>query len=79
MPKKKQPISAGAMARIMRKILDENAMDVHSMRISEDGSEELGAILYEHAREIILRAARMAVHAKRKTIKRCDIDFAKRG
>ncbi len=79
MPKKKQMISQGTMAVLMRKVLDDNAMDVHSMRISDDGSEELGIILYERAKEIILRAARMAVHAKRKTIKRSDIDLAKRG
>jgi len=79
MPKKKQMLSAGTMAVLMRKVLDDNAMDVRTMRVSEDGAEELGIILHERARKIIMEAAKLALHAKRKTIKRSDINLAKSG
>lgn len=78
MPKKKQMLSKGTMAVLMREVLDRNAMDVESMRIGDDAAEELGRILYEQAREIILKAAKLAIHAKRKTIKLSDISLASR-
>lgn len=78
MPKKRQMLSAGTMAMLMRKVCDENAMDVQSMRISSEGAEELGIRLYERARELTLMAAKLALHGKRKTIKRSDIELASR-
>lgn len=79
MPRKKQTISCVSTANLMRKVLDENAMDVQSMRIGDDGAEQLGIFLYERAREITLRAAKFALHGKRKTIKRSDVELATRG
>lgn len=69
-------LSEGTMRVLMRKILDENAFDVESMRVSDEAGRELGIILYDNAKKIILKAVKMAIHAKRKTIKLSDIRLA---
>jgi histone H3/H4 len=47
-------------------------------RVSEDAKVALAEVLEEIAVQITLRAAALAKHAKRKTIKQEDIEIAKK-
>jgi histone H3/H4 len=47
-----------------------------SDRVGEDAKEALQEILEEHALEIGKRAAKLAAHANRRTIKASDIKLA---
>ncbi|MFH1425078.1 MAG: histone family protein [archaeon] len=47
-------------------------------RVSEDAKEKLRDVLEEHAVEIATKANTLALHAKRKTVKKEDILLAQK-
>ena len=50
--------------------------ETDGMRISERGVKEMQIVLEDHLKRVVLQAAELARHTKRKTIKREDILFA---
>lgn len=46
-------------------------------RISESAAEELASTLNAYAYSIAKKAVKLAKHAKRKTVKKADVDLAK--
>ncbi len=48
-----------------------------AQRVSEDAAVEFAEIINRHAYSIAKKAERLAAHAKRKTVKKADINLAK--
>jgi DNA-binding protein len=68
MEEKKKQIPVFSIENLIRKY--------SKFRVSEDAKEELRFILEDYLREISLKAKMIAIHNKRKTIKREDIVVA---
>ena len=51
--------------------------DVGGERISESAASELAEVANKFAYTVAKRAVKLAAHAKRKTVKKADIDLAR--
>ncbi len=71
MPRKRSIIPAAAMTEILRRAGAERVSDKASMAMAE--------VMIEKAFELSKDAVRFCKHAGRKTIKKEDIDLARRG
>lgn len=56
-----------------KKILKEAGAE----RVGDDAAEELAEAINKYAYSVAKKAVRLSAHAKRKTIKKADIDLAK--
>ncbi|MBU5574965.1 MAG: NFYB/HAP3 family transcription factor subunit [Candidatus Aenigmatarchaeota archaeon] len=71
MPRKRSIIAAAAIAELIKQAGAE--------RVSDDAAKALSEILTEIGIKISKDAIKFANHAKRKTIRREDIELARRG
>jgi len=74
MPRKKMMISVGTCIKIMRQEAD--IMENDDIKVGDNAAEAMGKVLFETAREITRKAAKLAKHAGRKTIKEEDVLLA---
>jgi histone H3/H4 len=70
MPRKRSIIAAAPMAEILK--------NAGAERVSEPAAQALAAVMKEMAFEIAKDAVKFANHAGRKTIKREDIELARK-
>lgn len=70
MPRKRSVIAAAPMADILK--------HAGAERVSDEAAKAFAAILYDKALEIAKDAVRFANHAGRKTVKREDIELARK-
>ena len=70
MPRKRSIIAAAPMAEILK--------NVGAERVSEPAAQALASVMKEMAFEIAKDAVKFANHAGRKTIKREDIELARK-
>ena len=70
MPRKRSIIAAAPMADILRMAGAE--------RVSDDAATAMADTMIDKANELARDAVRFAQHAGRKTVKRVDIDLAKK-
>jgi len=70
MPRKRSIIAAAPMAEILKQAGAE--------RVSEPAAQALAEVLKDFAMEIAKDAVKLANHAGRKTIKRHDIELARK-
>jgi DNA-binding protein len=70
MPRKRSIIAAAPMADILRMAGAE--------RVSDDAAKAMSDVLMDKASELARDAVRLAQHAGRKTVKRADIDLARK-
>ena len=70
MPRKRSIVAAAPMADILRKAGAE--------RVSDEAARAMADLMFEKAFEIAKDAVMYAKHAGRKTIKRSDVDLAKK-
>jgi DNA-binding protein len=70
MPRKRSIIAAAPMADILRMAGAE--------RVSDDAAKAMAEVMMDKASELSRDAVRLAKHAGRKTVKRVDIDLARK-
>ena len=70
MPRKKSIIAAATMAEMLRRAGAE--------RVSDDAAREFAELATDIATEIAKDAIQLARHAGRKTVKKSDIELAKK-
>lgn len=63
------PITRVAAKRILK--------EAGAERVGDDAAEELAEIVNKYAYSVAKKAVNLSAHAKRKTIKKSDIDLAK--
>ena len=63
------PITRRAAKRIFR--------EVGAWRISDSAADELAIVMHRFAYGIAKKAVQLAAHAKRKTVKKSDVELAK--
>lgn len=71
MPKKKTVIPAATMAQVLRMAGAE--------RVAEPAAKDFANLILEKSMEIAKDAVRFSKHAGRKTVKREDIELARKG
>jgi len=70
MPRKRSVIAAAPMADILRMAGAE--------RVSDDAARAMAEVMIDKAGELARDAVRLSKHAGRKTVKRADIDLARK-
>lgn len=70
MPRKGSIIASAPMVDLMK--------EAGAERVSEKAAKELSKVLIEVGMEVAVEAVKLAKHAGRKTVKKEDIDLAKR-
>lgn len=70
MPRKRSVIAAAPMADILRMVGAE--------RVSDEAARAMAEVIMDKAMELARDAVRFAKHAGRKTVKRADIDLARK-
>ena len=70
MPRKKSVITAAPMAEILK--------NAGAERVSEPAAQAMAEVIKEVAFELAKDAVKFAIHAGRKTIKREDIELARK-
>lgn len=71
MPRKRSIIPATAIAELIK--------EAGAERVSDDAARSLADILMEKGMQIAKDAIKYAHHAKRKTVRRDDIELARKG
>ncbi len=70
MPRKNSLIAAAPMAKILK--------EAGAERVSDDAAAAMANVMMDKAMELAKDAVKFAVHAGRKTVKREDIELARK-
>ncbi len=70
MPRKRSVVAAAPMADILK--------SAGAERVSDDAARALAEVVHDFALELSKDAVKFALHASRKTVKREDVELAKK-